>query len=145
MLFTVTAPALLARLRDVLDGPMMIFKGPEIAALYPDSARLFGDLDVLVPDAAAAQRALLAAGFEEVPDPDGIYVDLHHLIPLRDPMVPLLAIEIHSAPKWPYGLKPPSAAELLENAVPSGPRRPGRSCSFPGAPRTSSCCAWLGA
>jgi len=119
MLSTVTAPALLRRLRDCVEGPMMIFKGPEIAARYPDGARIFGDLDVLVLDAPAAQRDLRAAGFSEIPDPEGIYVDLHHLTPLRDPSIPLLAVEVHSAPKWPYDLKPPSASELFEAAVPS--------------------------
>jgi Uncharacterised nucleotidyltransferase len=125
MLVNVTAPALLQRMRDSIEGPMMIFKGPEIAHLYPESARLFGDLDVLVPDASAAQRALRTAGFVQIPDPEGIFVGLHHLTPLRDPTVPLLAIEIHSAPKWPYDLRPPSVAELFAAAVPSATGVPG--------------------
>ena len=68
-LANVLAPVLIRRIRASLDGPMMIFKGPEIAAEYPGSARLFSDVDVLVPDARAAQSALRAAGFVEVPDP----------------------------------------------------------------------------
>lgn len=118
-LANVLAPVLIRRIRASLDGPMMIFKGPEIAAEYPGSARLFSDVDVLVPDARAAQSALRAAGFVEVPDPDGLYVGIHHLIPVWHPSVPLLAVEIHSEPKWPYLLRPPATAELFEAAVPS--------------------------
>ena len=48
-------------------------KGPEVAAHYPvPSDRPFGDLDLLVEDPEAAQRALIAAGFVEFGEPDGI-------------------------------------------------------------------------
>src|SRR5689334_16792451 len=54
----------LERARAAYDGRILIVKGPEIAARYPPGTRLYGDLDVLVEDAAAAREALLAAGFE---------------------------------------------------------------------------------
>ena len=62
---------LLERVRAAWDGPLVLFKGPELALDYPGPRlRRFGDLDVLTDDAEAAQAALLAAGFEEVCDPD---------------------------------------------------------------------------
>ena len=48
---------------------LILMKGPEAAARYPDPAlRPFCDLDFLVDDPAAAHRALMAAGFVEVGD-----------------------------------------------------------------------------
>src|SRR6185312_8233036 len=64
-------------------------------------------------------RELIAAGFVEVPDTEGLFVDIHHLIPLVHPTIPLLAIELHSRPKWPYAWRPPEVEELLGSAVPS--------------------------
>ena len=43
---------------------MLVLKGPEVSALYPGRARMFVDLDLLVADAPAARKSLLAAGFE---------------------------------------------------------------------------------
>ena len=64
------APALLERIRTATEGPLLLVKGPEVARLYPDPAlRCFRDLDILVPDAPATQRQLLAAGFQETGDP----------------------------------------------------------------------------
>ncbi len=114
----VTAPAVLARAREAWEGPMLLFKGPELAARYPQHARTFVDLDLLVTDAAAAQNALLAAGFREEDDPEGIFVGIHHLAPLSWPGLPL-KIEIHSEPKWPAGLTPPGVVELLETRIPA--------------------------
>ena len=112
------APVLLRRIRDAWDGPLVVMKGPEVAARYPrEGLRAFGDVDVLVPDAASAQRALEAAGFKRVGDP-GRYVGIHHLRPLAVPELPL-AVEVHSAPKWPDGLPVPRVEELLEAAIPA--------------------------
>jgi hypothetical protein len=117
-IMSMTAPLLLERIRAVLDGPIVLFKGPEVAARYPDPAlRPYGDLDILVSDAQAAHRALQAAGFEEFGDP-ALFVDIHHLRPLRLAPFPLL-VEVHTAPKWVEWLPPPPTAELLERAVPS--------------------------
>jgi hypothetical protein len=109
---------LVTRMREVIDGPIMVLKGPEVAALYPaPAARPFFDVDVLVRDAAAAQRALLAAGFQEVADPD-LYRDIHHLRPLWSSSFPL-SVELHTRPKWLEDARPPSLDELLSRAVPS--------------------------
>jgi hypothetical protein len=113
-----TAPAVLARARAAYDGPIVVFKGPEVATCYPGAARQFGDLDLLVPDSHAAQRALLAAGFVEEDDPGGKYVGIHHLPPLRWPNM-LLTIEVHHGPKWPDGLRVPRNEEIFEAAVPT--------------------------
>ena len=112
---TLTAPGVLSRVREAYDGVIVPIKGMEVARLYPDSAlRLFGDLDVIVDDAAKAQAALLAAGFEEIGDP-ALFVDIHHLRPVQRPELPL-AVEIHSRPKWVDGLSAPPTSELLASA-----------------------------
>ncbi|MGD9570390.1 MAG: nucleotidyltransferase family protein [Thermoleophilia bacterium] len=113
----ITAPLVLERVRAAVDGPVVLFKGMEVAAHYPDPAlRLFHDLDILVPDAPAAQRALIAAGFEEVGEPE-VYEDIHHLRPLKLPSLPTI-VEVHHAPKWPLYATPPPASELIARAVP---------------------------
>jgi hypothetical protein len=113
---TLIAPDVLQRARTAYDGTMVLIKGPDVAARYPDPAlRPFRDLDLLVDDAAAAQRALLAAGFVEAGVPE-LYVGIHHLRPLHWPGLPLV-IEIHDRPKWPDQLATPSTDELLEAAT----------------------------
>lgn len=112
------APSMLARVRDSYDGRLLLFKGPEVAACYPDrGARYFHDLDLIADDAPAAQRALVAAGFVEQEFPGG-WPDIHHLRPLNWPGLPL-DIEVHSRPKLPDWLPAPRAEELMERAVPS--------------------------
>jgi hypothetical protein len=89
----------------------------EVAARYPDpTLRIFHDLDILVPDSAAAQAALIAAGFEEVGEPE-LYRGIHHLRPLRFPGLPIV-VEVHHRPKWPRYSDPPPPADLLATAVP---------------------------
>jgi hypothetical protein len=117
-LITMMAPRVLERVRAVVEGPLVLIKGPELAARYPDpSLRPFGDLDLLVPDPHAARRALLGAGFVESGDPD-LYRDIHHLRPLAWPELPLL-VELHRVPKWPDRLTPPRPEELFAAVVPS--------------------------
>ena len=111
-------PSLLGRIRNAFDGPMLVIKGPEVAARYPDAARSFNDLELLVADARAAQAALIDAGFVEVPDPTDHYLGIHHLPPLVWPELPL-KIEVHERPKWPRELRPPTAESLFDEAVPS--------------------------
>lgn len=112
------ATAILERARVAYDGPMLLFKGPEVAALYPYGTRFFSDLDLLVDEASAAQAALAEAGFLEVDDPEEHFADLHHLTPLYWPGLPF-HVEIHSRPKWPSALPLPPVDEILEAAVPS--------------------------
>jgi putative nucleotidyltransferase-like protein len=115
---SLATPAVLKRIRAAYDGDLMLFKGPEVAAVYPDPAlRPYSDIDLLASDARAAQAALIAAGFEPLGD-ERRYAVLHHLRPLRLPGLPLL-VEVHHAPKWPQGHEPPSTRELLEAAIPA--------------------------
>jgi hypothetical protein len=111
-------PEALARARAAYDGRMLVLKGPEAAARYPDATlRPFHDVDLLVDDAAAAQRALLAAGFAAVET--GLeYDELHHLQPLRWESLPVV-VELHRTVKWPPGSTPPDPRELFEQAVAS--------------------------
>jgi hypothetical protein len=112
---TIAVPTLLQRARAACDGRLMIMKGAEVALRYPDPAlRPFKDIDLLADDAAAAQRALLAAGFHEVGLPND-----HHLRPLAWPGLPT-TLEVHRAVHWVQGLKAPSLGELFEAAEPSG-------------------------
>src|SRR5918994_1497780 len=84
-----SAPVMLARARAAYDGTIVVIKGPEVARRSPGPLlRPFDDLDLLVDDSRAAQRALIAAGFEEVGDP-ATYTGIHHLRPLRWPGMPL--------------------------------------------------------
>jgi putative nucleotidyltransferase-like protein len=113
---SMTAPVALERVRAAYGGLAIVIKGPEVAACYPDKMmRGFGDLDLLVPDAEAMQRALIDAGFELVGDPK-LYVDIHHLRPVLAVGTPL-PIELHTRPKW-FGSSPPQLEELFEAAVP---------------------------
>jgi hypothetical protein len=115
---TLMAPRVLERVRAAYDGPTLVFKGPEVAARYPDpSLRAYGDIDVLVPDAEKAQAALLAAGFRLVGDPE-LYLDIHHLRPVLADDLPLI-VEVHSRPKWVEPLSPPAIDSLFVGAVPS--------------------------
>jgi hypothetical protein len=111
------ADPVLRRIREVGDGPMVLLKGPEVAALYPPNGRRFGDIDLLTPDARGLHRSLREHGFVEMETPFD-HGEHHHLVPLRWPVVPIY-VEVHSAPNWPQGLSPPSVAEILEAAVPS--------------------------
>jgi hypothetical protein len=110
------APTVLARARAAFDGPMLVFKGPEVAARYPAGGRRFSDIDLLVEDAVAAQQALLTAGFELV---DGPPDPIHHQTPLRWRMLPL-EIEVHSTVKWPPQLpSSPDLGAVFAAAVPA--------------------------
>lgn len=108
-------PLIVERVRAEYDGLLLVLKGPAIARHYPDPGlRPQHDLDLLAEDPAEVHRALVAAGcrVRHVRDSD------HHEPPLAFPDLPLM-IELHGAPKWPAGMRPPSAAELFAAAVPS--------------------------
>ena len=126
------APVLLKRAVAAYDGKLMLMKGPELAAHYPDpEIRPFRDLDLLVDDADAAQRELVAAGFIEVGDPE-IYENVHHLRPLAWPGLPLV-LELHREPNRALWLDPPPAAEILELTQPSATGTPGLLAPTPAA------------
>jgi hypothetical protein len=125
-------PLLLGRARAAYPGPLMLMKGPEAAAHYPDpGTRYFRDLDLLTDDAPTAQRALVAAGFIEVGD-RADYVAAQHLCPLAWPGLPLI-IEVHREPNRPPWLPAPPAAAILELAVPSATGASGIVAPAPGA------------
>jgi hypothetical protein len=112
-----SAGALLQRIRELGDGPIVLLKGPEVAALYPPSGRRFGDIDVLTPDAVGLHHSLREHGFVEA-ETGFDHREHHHLVPLRWPVIPLY-VEVHAAPNWPAGIAAPPVAEILEAAVPS--------------------------
>jgi hypothetical protein len=122
------SPHVLGLVRDLYDGPIVVLKGPELAARYPDPAlRPFGDLDLLVEDAEAVQQLLLSAGFERAPDPpwafrraetEDLFAAKHHCHPIQWPVWPL-RIELHRYPSWPRQLPVPSFEELRSRAVPA--------------------------
>jgi hypothetical protein len=116
--FALAATAHLTRVRAAVDGPLLVFKGPELAARYADpTLRIARDLDLVAPDPGAAQAALLAAGFVETGDPD-LYARAPHLRPLAWPGMPV-QVEVHDRPNWPPWLEAPASAELLQGAEPS--------------------------
>jgi putative nucleotidyltransferase-like protein len=116
---TLLAPLLLAQIRKSCDGRILLMKGAEVALSYPDAAlRPYRDVDILVDDAPAVQRSLLAAGFEPVGQPDAYYEGRHHLRPLVFADYPLF-VEVHSRPEWPKWTSPPSNEELFAAAGPS--------------------------
>jgi hypothetical protein len=112
------ARALLSRVRDLLEGPILVLKGPEVAAVYPSPwLRPYIDVDVLVPDVRDAECRLRESGFEGV----GAEMDwetLHHVQRLSAPGL-LATVEVHRRPKWLPGGAPPTLDELLADAVPS--------------------------
>lgn len=111
------APALLARVREAYDGPLLLVKGPELSRRYPDGARGFGDLDLVAADAELAQERLLAAGFQlQAGTPPVDYERHHHLHPLEWPGL-ALPIEIHRRVMWPEGLDGPANDELFAGAT----------------------------
>jgi hypothetical protein len=115
-LATMTAIPALGRIREVVDGPLVLFKGPEVAFRYPDRARSFVDIDLLTPNGGLAHEALKADGFVEVDDPE-LFRDHHHLRPLQAPGL-WLKVEIHERPMLPPGVEP-QLADIFEHAVPS--------------------------
>jgi hypothetical protein len=116
-----STPVVLERIRAACDGRVVLMKGYETALLYEDPVlRPFADIDLLVEDAPAVHRSLLAAGFVEIGDPE-IFIDIHHLRPVTLPEI-FLPVEVHHEPKWPDDLEPPATHELVASAVESATR-----------------------
>jgi Uncharacterised nucleotidyltransferase len=119
-LISMVTPMVLSRIRQSWDGPMLVIKGPAVAARYPNEARWYNDIDLLVSNAEAVHAALLKTGFMPVEDPDMVELDIdYHLQPLAWERFPL-RVEIHSRPNWPLGLASPPVAQLFEQAVDDG-------------------------
>jgi hypothetical protein len=108
---------LLARVRAACDGPLVLHKGPEVALDHPaPRLRGFCDLDLLTDDAAGAQAALLAAGFQRAREAESHGV-AHHLCPLEWTGLPL-TVELHTRPNWAVGVPAPTTDELIASGVP---------------------------
>jgi Uncharacterised nucleotidyltransferase len=117
-MLAMAAPLLLERVRSVYRGRLLLMKGPEAAACYPDpNTRCYRDLDLLVDDPPALQRALVASGFMEGGHRQ-TYEDAQHLRPLAWPGLPLV-VEVHRRPNCPPWLRPPPVDELMGLAVTS--------------------------
>jgi hypothetical protein len=118
-MIALVTPLVLRRIRELCEGPMVVLKGPSVAARYPNGARAFNDLDVLVTDAGRLHARLLDHGFVPLEDPDMEELDIsYHLQPLAWGQYPV-RVEIHSRPNWPLGLKQPPVAEIFDQAVPA--------------------------
>jgi putative nucleotidyltransferase-like protein len=112
------AKKLLEIARASYDGPMLLFKGYEVALHYPEPwLRPFTGLDLLVDDSQCAQAALLEAGFVEVGDPS-MFEGIQRLRPLWLEGSTLV-IELHHELKWPDRFETPSPATLFAAGVPS--------------------------
>jgi hypothetical protein len=108
----------LKRVRDAVTGRIMVLKGPELAARYPERVvRQYGDLDLLVEDAEGAQKELIRSGFSPSGDPD-LYIDIHHRRPLQYGGLPI-PIELHDRPKWISWSASPEPGELFASAQPA--------------------------
>jgi len=110
---------LLERIRASTGGALVLFKGPEVAQLYPGRARRFVDVDLLAADAPAVHAALQEHGFVEASDdPDEYYVGHAHLRELKWPTI-WLKVEVHSRTHSPAGVAGAPIRTLLDAAVPS--------------------------
>ncbi len=116
---------LLRRIRSLTTGPLLLIKGPEVAALYPGRARGFRDLDLISSEADLVHAALRADGFVEVDDPE-LFRHHHHLRPLQLPEN-WIRVEIHQRPGWPPELRSPPVQDIIAGAVPSLTGVPGIS------------------
>lgn len=118
---SVTAAPLLQKVIDILQEPVLVLKGPEVARLYPErTLRTYGDLDLLVMDLPRAERALIDAGFTELA-PGSKVPGKHHDSPLQFAGL-ALAIELHRDPGWLPWVTPPSHRELLSSPFESSTR-----------------------
>jgi hypothetical protein len=118
VLSSLVLPDLLRRVREACDAELIVHKGPEVAARYPDPVlRPLIDVDLIASDAVSVQGALVAAGFVEVGNPV-FYAAGPHQLPLEWPGIPVL-VEMHADLNWPRWLARSPTAELLAEAVPS--------------------------
>jgi hypothetical protein len=129
----ITAPILLERVRAAYDGTIVLIKGPEVAARYPDPAlRSFGDVDLLVDSPEAARDALLAAGFVRSSRRPELPLPNYHLEPLVSPGLPI-EVELHRTPNFPRRLPTPGPAVFFRDLRPSATGVEGISTLDPAA------------
>jgi hypothetical protein len=89
----------------------LLVQGLEVAAFYPDRAlRGFGDVDLLVEDAAKARASLLDTGFEPVEPGET------SALRWDEATVP---VELFDSPRWLPELAAPPLHRLLSLAQPS--------------------------
>ena len=119
VLFTLAVPRVLEEIRAACDGPILLLKGPEVGAYYPDPAlRPATDIDLLVEDPDTVQARLLEAGFVAIGPDETFYLTAHHRRPLVHPALGV-KVEIHRRPEWvKWGVAPP-VAQLFGAAVTS--------------------------
>jgi hypothetical protein len=114
----IEAERLVVRLASSFQGPFLVFKGPEVGALYPDpTERVLRDVDVLVRDADRVHDELLGADWREQTGAAVLrwYDDIHQTHPLVLPGMSI-ALELHRRPNWPTWGVPPALDELFEAA-----------------------------
>jgi hypothetical protein len=114
---------LLRELHSILQRPLLVLKGIEVAKHYPEPGwRRLRDLDVLVEDPAAAQDALVAAGWRLKPTPGFLRdprgdTSLHQLCPIERPGFSL-PVELHRRPNGPTWSSMPDFSGLFDRATP---------------------------
>ena len=112
----------LRRVRERVEGPLVLFKGPEVGALYRSpGCRFAADVDIICPEANQVWATLTSEGFQVVGDHRPTHF---HLPPLVDPATGI-AVELHHDPGWVAVLRPPTVTELIEQAEPSSTEVPG--------------------
>ncbi|MEE9416838.1 MAG: nucleotidyltransferase family protein [Acidimicrobiales bacterium] len=99
-LFQIQTKTALNQLRVLIDGPLVLLKGLEVAQLYPEPwQRDYIDIDLLVDDADTADIALREAGYSPLFNLETL-PDYHQTAPLARPGSPV-TIELHRHPSWP--------------------------------------------
>ena len=115
--FHIQTKAMIADMRKLIDGPMVVVKGIEVAQLYPEPWRRdFVDLDVVVDDLLTADRRLRDAGFRPFSG-SGSHPEYHQSAPLLLDDNPV-TVELHrrpSSPRWNHF----PVDELFAEALPS--------------------------
>lgn len=112
-----SALLMLDRIAPHVVEPVLVLKGPEVAACYPTRGqRQFADVDLLAADADALHHRLVDAGFQQ-PGVDAAPRH-HHLPALVSPGLDAV-VEIHAAVGTYRWMRPPSASELVERSAPS--------------------------
>jgi hypothetical protein len=103
-IFHMQTQEMIREVRALVDGPMVLMKGIEVAQLYPESWRRdFVDVDILVGDVEAADVALRRAGFGAFQSASTL-PGYHQTAPLVRSDNPV-TIELHrrpSSPRWAH-------------------------------------------